>query len=227
MERARGTDGELDPYDPHEDDVWYQEYVAGGLKIDLRHMTVARMEEALAAVVDEGDASQSDRQQTIFAVQHSVPLHGAHLIEEWRARTAHYPDRLAHAMVAKHVAFPPWWSVSMYAERGDLPMLYGAFHEATRRILGILLGLNRIYDPGMKWIDQTLAMLEIAPPDLAARLKKAFRAEPRAGARQMQQLIEETFDRVEQQMPSLDITAVRRTFRFCRPIMHAALPGWF
>jgi hypothetical protein len=227
MERARGTGWELDPYNPHEDDVWYEEYVAGGLKIDLRHMSVARMEDVLAAVVDEGDLSRNDRQQIIFAVQQSVPLHGTPLIEEWRARAAHYPDRLAQAMVVKYVAFPPWWSVSMYAERGDLPMLYGAFHEATRRILGVLLGLNRIYDPGLKWIDPTIALLEIAPLNLAARLKEAFRAEARVGARQMQQLIEETFDRVEQQMPSLDITAVRRTFRFCRPIMHAALPGWF
>jgi predicted nucleotidyltransferase len=121
MERARGTDWELDPYDPHED-VWYEEYVAGGLKIDLRHMAVARMEEALAAVVDEGDLSRSERQQILFAVQHSVPLHGALSIETWRAKAARYPDRLAHAMVDQHVAFPPWWSVSMYAERGDLPM---------------------------------------------------------------------------------------------------------
>jgi hypothetical protein len=79
----------------------------------------------------------------------------------------------------------------------------------------------------MKWFEQTLAMLEIAPPDLAARLKEAYRAEPRAGARLMQQLVEETFDQVEQQMPGIDIAAVRRTFRFCRPIMHAAPPGWF
>lgn len=226
MERARGTDWELDPYDPDKDDVWYEEYVAGGLKIDLRHMAVTRMEAVLAAVVDEGDISKSDRQEIIFAVQHSVPLHGAPQIEEWRVRAARYPDRLARAMVLKHVAFPPWWSVLMYAERGDLPMLYGAFHQATRRILGVLLGLNRIYDPGMKWIDQTIAMLAVAPPELAARLAEAFRAEPRAGARQMQQLIEETFDRVEQEMPGLDIAGIRRDFRFCRPIMHAAPPGW-
>ena len=226
MERARGTDWELDPFDPHED-VWYEEYVAGGLKIDLRHMAVTRMEEVLTAVVDEGDLAKRERQQIIFAVQHSVPLHGVHHLAEWRVRAARYPDRLAHTMVVQHVMFPPWWSVTMYAERGDLPMLYGAFHEATRRLLGVLLGLNRIYDPGMKWIDQTLALLEVAPADLAARLKEAYRAEPCAGARLMQQLVEETFDRVEQQMPDIDIAAVRRTFRFCRPIMHAAPPGWF
>jgi hypothetical protein len=225
MESARGTGWELDPYNP-DDEVWYEEYVAGGLKIDLRHMTVARMEEVLAAVVDEGDLSQSDRQQIVFAVQQSVTLHGATLIEQWRMRAARYPDRLALAMVVQYAAFPPWWPVSMYAERGDLPMLYGAFHEATRRILGVLLGLNRIYDPGLKWIDRTLALLEDAPPNLAARLKEAFRAEPTAGARQMQQLIEETFDQVEQQMPAIDIAAVRHSFRFCRPILNEAPPGW-
>ena len=43
----------------------------------------------------------------------------------------------------------------------------------------------------------------------------------------MQQLIEETFDLVEQQMPGIDIAAIRRAFQFCRPIMHAAPPGWY
>jgi hypothetical protein len=226
MERARGTDWELDPYDPLVDDVWYEEYVACGLKIDLRHLTVAGMHEVLAAVVDRGDLSKDGRQEIIHAVQHGVTLHGTPQAEQWRAKAASYPDHLARAMVMSHVAFPAWWSVLMYAEREDLPMLFGAFHQATRRMLGVLLGLNRVYDPGMKWIDRTLAMLEIAPPDLAARLKAAFRAEPRAGAWQMQQLIEETFDRVEQHMPGVDIDRVRRDFRFCRPVMDAPPPGW-
>src|SRR5438132_452992 len=57
MERAHGADWELDPYAPDED-VWYEEYAVEGLKIDLRHMTAARMGEVLAAVVEGSDRSK-------------------------------------------------------------------------------------------------------------------------------------------------------------------------
>jgi predicted nucleotidyltransferase len=224
MERLRGTEWELDPYNADED-VWYEEYGVDGLKLDLRHMTVARMGEVLAAVVDGGDLSE-ERQQIIAAVQDGVALHGTLLIEKWQARATVYPGSLARAMVRKYLSLPPWWSVPMLAERGDLPLVYGAFKEATGGIFGGLLGLNRIYHPGLKWIDRTLAALQLAPPDLVARLKQVFRVEPLAGARQMQQLVEETYTLVEQQMPDAGITEARQAFRYCRPILDAAPSGW-
>jgi Domain of unknown function (DUF4037) len=224
MEQSHGTSWELDPYSPDED-VWYEEYAVAGLKIDLRHMTVARMGEVLAAVIDHADRSE-ERQQIISSVQAGVALHGAPLVECWRARAAHYPESLARAMVGHYLSLPPWWFVPMLAERGDLPLVYGAFKEAAERILGALLGLNRIYHPGTKWMNATIAALPVKPPDLAARLQRVFRTEPLAGAGQMQDLVEETFDLVEQQMPDLDLSEARRTFRSCRPIMHAVPPGW-
>src|SRR5437764_5398703 len=78
VERLNGTSWELDPYDA-EEDVWYEEYCVGGLKIDLRHMRVARMDEQLGDVLERGDVSE-ERQQIIAAVQDGVPLHGGSLI---------------------------------------------------------------------------------------------------------------------------------------------------
>jgi Domain of unknown function (DUF4037) len=225
MEQSRGTTWELDPYDADQEDVWYEEYGVDGLKVDLRHMPVSRMSTLLADVLEHGDRSE-ERQQIISAMQHGVALHGASQIESWQARAADYPESLARAMVRKHLSLPAWWSVPMLAERGDLPLVYGAFKEATERIFGALLGLNRVYHPGLKWLDRTLATLPIAPPDLAARLKQVFRTEPRAGARQMQEMVEDTFTLVEQQMPDVEIPEMRRTFRSCRPILAAPPPGW-
>jgi predicted nucleotidyltransferase len=224
-ERARSTTWEMDPYNPDEDDVWYEEYAVGGLKIDLRHMTTARMGEVLAAVLAAGDLSEP-RQQIIAAMHTGIVLHSASLVESWQARTAHYPDSLARAMVRKHMEFQPWWGVSTYAERGELPLVYGAFNEATHGIFGALLGLNRIYHPGLKWMNQTIAGMQIAPPDLAARLKEAFRIGPPAGVRLTQALIEETFALVEQHMPEVDLSEPRRRFRSERPVMDAAPRGW-
>ena len=224
MEQSGGDLWELDPYDAG-DDVWYEEYGVAGLKIDLRHMTAARMDELLTAVIDTGDLSQR-RQEIIVAVQHGVVLHGAALIESWRERAAQYPNSLARAMVGHHLSFHPWWCGPMLAERDDLPDAYGAFIEATKGIVGTLLGLNRLYNPGMKWTDHTIATLPIAPPNLADRLKQAFRADPVAGAQELQQLIEEMFRLVEREMPDVDLTELRRTFHSRRPALHAAPRGW-
>src|SRR5262245_22828051 len=56
MGLLQGTDWELDPYEVGQD-VWYEEFLVDGLKIDLRHMTVARMSELLTAVLECGDGS--------------------------------------------------------------------------------------------------------------------------------------------------------------------------
>jgi hypothetical protein len=86
----------------------------------------------------------------------------------------------------------------------------------------MLLGLNRRYHPGLKWMDRHGAALPVAPPDLSARFKQMFRSEPLVGAHRMRELVEETFALVEQHAPEVDIREARRQFRFERPMLHAA-----
>jgi predicted nucleotidyltransferase len=217
MERARGTDWELDPC-PDEEGVWYEEYAVDGLKIDLRHMRVAGMSDLLTAVVDRGDGPE-ERQQILSAVQHGVPLHGEALLDRWRATAARYPESLARAMARRHLALNPWWSVAMLAERGDLHLVYGAFSRATEAIFGALLGVNRLYHPGSKWLEQTLASFRICPPDLGPRLRRLFRSEPLDGAQQMEALIEETFDLAEAELADAEIAAARAGFRSRRSVL--------
>src|SRR5205085_11078180 len=102
---------------------------------------------------------------------------------------------------------------------------YGAFKEASERIFSALVGLNRVYYPGFKWMAHTLSTLPLAPPDLAARINAVFRAEPLAGAGQMQALVEATFALVEQQMPDAEVAAARQWFRSQRPVMEAPPEG--
>jgi hypothetical protein len=224
MKRASGTTWELDPHNPDEDDVWYEEYAVGGLKIDLRHLTAARMGQVIEAVLEGGDLSE-ERQQILAAIHGGIVLHGASLSENWQARTARYPDSLARAMVSRNMEFQPWSGVAIYAERGELPLVYSAFNEATRGIFGALLGLNRIYHPGLKWIERTLASMRIAPANLMARLNEAYRAEPASGVRLTGGLIEETFVLVNQHLPDLDLSQAWRWFRSERPVMDAAPAG--
>src|SRR5713101_2045896 len=58
------------------------------------------------------------------------------------------------------------------------PLVYSSLSEASRQMLAILMGLNHIYHPGLKWLNHLIGEMQIAPPDLATRLKGIFFVEP-------------------------------------------------
>ena len=77
-------------------------------------------------------------------------------------------------MVRKHLRFyPRWFLEEMVLKRGDLLWLYEILTQQQTKILGILLGLNRLYYSGsFKRLDRLIARMEIAPLDLSTRLKR-------------------------------------------------------
>jgi len=216
VQEAGGKAWELDPFEEGAD-VQYEEYTVGPLKIDLRHMTMTGMEEVLAAVVDQADIAEA-RQEIVAAILHGIPLEGALWMAKWQARAADYPEQLAQAMIRHSLALPAWWSIPLLAARGDWHLVSASLHHTSERILGALMGLNRRYYPGSKWLAQTLAGLTLTPPDLYARLMQTFRVEPQVGAEQMRLLIEETFDFVTYHRPDIDLRVERAAFRYHRPI---------
>jgi len=71
MRLAGGSRWELDRFDAAQEDVHYEEYEVDGLKIDLRHMRVDRMERVLTAVLDEFETGEE--WQTIVWVRCLLP----------------------------------------------------------------------------------------------------------------------------------------------------------
>ncbi|MFL5801128.1 MAG: hypothetical protein ACJ8CR_05225, partial [Roseiflexaceae bacterium] len=187
---------------PFEQDEWAETFFIEGIKVDTSQFLVEAMERYLADAVERADIAV-DPQLLIAAIQHGVPLHGAELVERWRAKAATYPDTLVRAMVAQYLDFRPRFYAEMFAARDDLLLLYRALVEIEHRILGVLMGLNRLYmaHPAFKWMDWQIAQMRVAPPDLARRLKQILRTEPQAAAREIHQLVEEVFDLVEQHLP--------------------------
>lgn len=55
------------------------------------------------------------------------------------------------------------------------------------------------------------------PPDLVQRLTQVYQVEPADGARILAELVEETYDLIEQQMPQIDVARLRAIFRYRRP----------
>jgi hypothetical protein len=194
---------------------WSETGDGAGIKIELSQFLVETIECSLADVIDQRDPD-TQKQILIAAIQHSLPLHGAGLVESWQARSAVYPAELAQAVVQRNLQFNGRWSSrESLVERDELLLLYDLYCQVERQLLSILFGLNRLYlpYPDGKWLEQLTQEMAILPPALALRLKQVFRLAPRSGVRLLQELIDETLTLVEKHMPGVDTAEARRAIQ--------------
>jgi hypothetical protein len=225
VREAGGNLWNLYPFE-EENNEWSEEFYIGGVKIDMSHRTVEGTETWFADVIDRYDTDLT-KHDMISVVRRSYPLYGGELIEKWRTRTEAYPDELARRMVSKYLNWIPAVTREMGAARGELIPLYENISASERHILLVLLALNRIYLPHLafKWTEQVAAELRIAPANLAARLKAAFRLEPVEGVRELHSLIEDTLRLVERHMPGVDTSGAWARHRSNRGVWDRA-PAW-
>jgi hypothetical protein len=176
----------------------------------------------LTEVVDRYEIAPA-AQTRLFSLQQAVPLTGHEFVEQWRARAAAYPLGLTEAMLREHLPFHGfWYAEEMLAARKDVLLLYNIFVQIGRQLLGALRGLNRLYlatPDGLKWMDETIAVMSIKPVDLSVRLKSAFRAEPEDGVRMLKELIAETLRLVETHLPEFDTATYWRNVQKRRQIL--------
>lgn len=193
-------------------DEWEEQMSIGGFHAHTSTFLVGTMERYLREVVDECSLAP-EAQTRLFSLQHGVTVKGEDQVERWRAKAAAYPDGLQRAMLEENLRFGRFADAAgMLAARDDLLVLYEIFVEAARRLLGALLGLNRIYLPAprnLKSMDETIGLMAIKPADLSARLKRLFRIEPIAAVEQLEALIEETLALVETHAPGVDTAPYR------------------
>jgi len=189
--------------------------VRGGVAIDVRHTTVAATEGIMAAVLEHADP-RLDKQQHLAALRSALPLVNPPLITRWQQQAAAYPHALAVAMVRTHLRFRPAWEQEQLAKRHDVLVLYDSLWTAQKQLLLVLLGLNRLYYPGWRWLDRLTDQLQVRPPQLSPRLKQLFAIvsiDPLAAVYQLHDLIEETFRLVDTHLGEVDTHAARERFQ--------------
>lgn len=204
VERAGGNEPTLWPfYEP--DEEYSSSYQVGGIKVDVGEFTVETVERFIHDVTERADIADY-KQILLSVVLYGTPIHGTALVRQWQMRASQYSDELARAMILAHCTFN-LSAADVLAERDDLLMLYDLICATQRQILGVLLGLNRLYlaNPNYKWLDQLVSELRIAPAALAFRLKQIFRTDAKLAVRALQQLVEETLALVAQNMPELEM----------------------
>jgi hypothetical protein len=200
-------------YREADENEWADSFFIEGIKVDTSQFLVSTIERWLEDVVERAD-TEVEKQLLIAAIQHSLPLHGAALADRWCMWAAEYPEALARAMVAQHLAFRPRTLMEMFAARDDLLILYRCLVEVEQLIVSVLMGLNRLYiaHPYHKWLDWQIGQMHVAPPNLGRRLRQILRDEPLAAVQKIHALIEEVFALVEQHLPDLDTSAARAEF---------------
>jgi hypothetical protein len=232
-EQINGDLLRLYPYDPAES-VWCDDYMLGrrlpdqprsGILVEVVHYRTAFMERILEEVLQQHDPSPA-KQNLIAAVVDGLALHNAGLIEAWKARATHYPDELSLAVVKRYAVIDHFWRWQMWLERGEnLMMLYQSWAQIEQQVLYVLLGLNKVYSFGFKWLEVLAGRLTWKPERLVERLAMIYQVEPAQGAQQLASLVEETFDLVEQHLPGVDVNRFRAIFRYQRPLWEEAPPA--
>jgi hypothetical protein len=223
----RRTHGRISQLWPYEQDEWSEHYYVHGVSIGISGFLASTMDRylddmLLAGVVDE------ERQMRLAAIQHAVPLHGVELVRGWQARANTFPRELAAALIRAELGYDEgWWASDMWVERDAMLAMMDLLCHMQRRILRVLLALNRLYlpDPRFKWAEKLVEQMQITPPYLGRRLRRMFEVSPAAAAEEMQLLWEETLGLVYAHFPEIDTQFVMEWYRHRRAVWDDAPPG--
>ncbi|MCO5198722.1 MAG: nucleotidyltransferase domain-containing protein [Anaerolineae bacterium] len=223
----------LYPFDEAEQ-VWSDAFIVGrdgenrpksGVHLEIIHYTTDFIQQTLDAVLLGYDPDLL-KQNLVAGVLNGKPLHNADLIDVWQARAATYPDGLKLAVVRRHAQIDHFWRWQMWLERSNnLTMLYDAFAQVQKKLLQVLLALNGVYYFGFKWLNVVDTHLIIKPEAFVSRLAQLYVMPPAQGAVLLTELVEETYDLIENELPELDVDWLRSVFRFQRPEWRYAPPN--
>ena len=218
------ADLRLLPFDD-EWECWQEDFFVGrsspeapssGVLIEAVGQLTSVIERRLADVVERYEPNL-DKQTTIHALLHGIPLHGEGLIETWTARAEPYPRELAIAMVNRYGQIDYFADWKRFLERGrNLLLIHERFTRVELQLLLVLQLVNGRYHSKVKWLDRVIAELAIAPPDVADRLRAVQTSEVPAAAAMLARLVEEVYDLVETHLPEIDVNRLREIFRWER-----------
>ncbi len=204
---------------------WQEDFFVGrssadapssGVLVEAVGQLTSVVDQRLGDVVDRHDPDL-DKQSTVHALLHGIPLRGTPVIEAWRRRAVPYPRKLAVAMVDRYGQIDYFADWKRFLARGNnLLLIHERFTRIERQLLLVLQAINGQYHYKLKWLPRVISELAVAPSDLAGRLRGVQTAEIPAAAEALSALVEEVYDLVEAQLPEVDVRRLREIFRWER-----------
>jgi hypothetical protein len=212
-------------YDSNEQ-VWSDDFMISrdhtgepktGLLVEVSHYKRDFIDYVLQQVIKEYSTNELWH-NLISGIVDAKPLHGDARVKGWQEQATRYPRELSAAIVRNYGVIDHFWRWEMFLARGEnLPMIYQSFTQVHHRVLNMLLGLNRVYYFGFKWLDIVDQRLTIKPDRLLERIRSAYQLPPAEGAKLVIDLVEDTFTLMETHLPEVDVKRMREVFRYKRP----------
>lgn len=187
-------------------------YDLHGIEVQIGHTTIATWEADMAKVLLELDCD-SPLQKAMEGTLACQALYGEAYIGAWKERLTAYPPALAEAMVKKHLAFFPIWGLEPhFRTRHATIWYYQTLVEAAQNIVGVLAGLNHLYFTTFQFkrMGRFFQQMDIAPPNLAARMERLFGDDQPNALAEVEGLVAETITLVEIHMPTIDTMRAKR-----------------
>jgi predicted nucleotidyltransferase len=166
---------------------------SSGVLIEVVGQLVPVIERRLDDVVQRFEPNL-DKQSTIHALLNGIPLHGDELIGAWRAKAEPYPRGLTIAMVNRYAQIDYFTDWERFLARGrNLLLIHERFTQIERQLLLVLQALNARYHYKFKWLERVVGELQVAPVNLADRLRSVLTSDVPTGAETLRQLVEEVY----------------------------------
>lgn len=169
----------------------------------------SQMDNWVQSVTIDGDPD-FEGQMRMNSVRNAVTVLGHGHVARWQQAAKTYPDALVTRMLADNLDFERFYYLAdMVVYRNDTLLLNKTLLQCATQIVHVLHGLNRVYLPtpdALKWMDETLGVLEIKPEQLGRRLRNMFRVDSAEAVTMMHTLIDETHTLITAHLTHFDLT---------------------
>jgi hypothetical protein len=205
-ERYRGTPWSDQSGEP--DESGYSErFTVGGIECQVGHISVGSFEREIARFVIDLDLNE-ELAKIMSGLFEGLPFHGEDLIERWRQK-ARYTEELQRATIEKRWKFFPWWYFQERLRARDATVWrYDALVQSVYSVIGVLAALNQLHFSTFEFkrASKFVSRLEVAPPDLAARLNALFASDERRSTEELERIVAETQALIAERFPDLDLS---------------------
>jgi predicted nucleotidyltransferase len=179
-----------------------------GFQFDLWHNTIALEETVIKAVLEEFSTDLGDS-NFMDTVRTCIPLYGEEIIRNWQKRVQEYPPGLAMRVISEQLPNFSAAQLRLAGQRDNPIDFYDHLCRLQQEVFLVLLALNRQYFPAYKWMYRRLATMELKPANVSIRMQRMFTLPYSQATDNMQNLLVETLDLVDQQLPQIDTKAAR------------------
>lgn len=213
------VNGSIIDFHPYEEEEWAETYVTDGVKLEISNFLTSTIHKIIHDVIIEFD-TDLDKQCLVATVHDGIPLYGEKILNSFKKKVKVYPEELSEGMIRDNIDLGNRWNNREgLLNREDWLMLYKVIVSVQTNLMGILFGLNRVYvhHPAFKWQEHSLRAMKIVPKNISNRFASVLLNHPKDSLSELEEIIQEIFQLIKTEYPSLDVSEALNKSLFLRP----------